>query len=125
MTASKVILLVRGLQRAMADFHRRVTTQAALDVVSVLSSGMSARFHRIESNHILADAAALDPRFQRMAFVDGGTADEAFQRVSTAAAGIAISSREPNQLDSGASESIVWNYFYEEVRMAKIHLFFP
>ncbi|ROL45246.1 hypothetical protein DPX16_17857 [Anabarilius grahami] len=83
---------------------------------------MSSRFHRIHANHILAEAAALDPRFKRMAFPDGRTADETFQRLSTAAA--RISSGKPIQQQpaveglegagSGAG-SIVWSYFHEEV----------
>ncbi|KAI2646804.1 E3 SUMO-protein ligase ZBED1 [Labeo rohita] len=82
---------------------------------------MSSRFHRIHANHILADTAALDPRFKRMAFPDGRTADETFQRLSTAAA--RISSGTPIQQQpaveglegagSGAG-SIVWSYFHEE-----------
>ncbi|KAE8287267.1 hypothetical protein D5F01_LYC15239 [Larimichthys crocea] len=91
-------------------------------MVNALSSGMSARFCRMESNHILADAAGLDPRFKRMAFMDGRTADEAFQTVLTAAARFAISSSEPIQqpvqeegAGSAAPESVVWSYFHEEV----------
>ncbi|XP_049929648.1 uncharacterized protein LOC126408235 isoform X2 [Epinephelus moara] len=113
MTASKVILLAKGLQRA--------TTQAAKDMVNSLCSNMSARFHRMESTHILADAAALDPRFKTMAFMDGRTADETFQRISTAAARLTLSSSEPIQqpvqeegAGSAAPESIVWSYFHEK-----------
>nr|XP_055038135.1 E3 SUMO-protein ligase ZBED1-like [Misgurnus anguillicaudatus]XP_055056889.1 E3 SUMO-protein ligase ZBED1-like [Misgurnus anguillicaudatus] len=83
---------------------------------------MSTRFHKIHANHILAETAALDPRFKRMAFPDARTADETFQRLSTAAA--RISSGTPIQQQpaveglegagSGAG-SIVWSYFHEQV----------
>ncbi len=133
MTASKVILLARGLQRATNDFRRRATTQAAKDMVNCLFANMSTRFHRIESNHILADAAALDPRFKRIAFADARTADETFQRISTAAGRLSPNSSEPIQQpveveeagSAAAAESIVWSYFHEDVRVAKMyHTFF-
>lgn len=123
-----VVALPNEPKKKEGDFQRRATTQAAKDMVNWLSSVISARVHRMESNHILADAAALDPRFNRMAFMVGRTADEAFQRVSTAVARLAISSGKPIQqpvqeerAGSAAPESVVWSYFHEKVRMVKIH----
>lgn len=117
-------MLARGLQRATADFRRNTTTAAAQGVIDSLCASMSSRFHRIHANHILAETAALDQRFKRMAFPDGKTADDTFQRMSTAAA--RISSGTPIQQQpavegagSGAG-SIVWSYFHEEVRVATI-----
>ena len=122
MTASKIMLLARGLQIATTDVQRRATTQAAKDMVNTLS--MSVRWRRMDANHTLADAAALDPRFKRMAFTDGRAADDAFQRISTSAARLALSSSEPIQqpiqgegADSAAS--VAWSYFHEQVRLAK------
>ncbi len=128
MMASKVILLARGLQRATNNFQRRATTQAAKDMVNCLGASMSTRFHRIKSNHILGDAAALDHRFKRMAFADAKTADETFQRISTAAGRLSPSSSEPIQQpvevegagSAAAAESIVWSYFHEDVSVAKL-----
>lgn len=124
-------MLARGLQRATADSRRKTTTAVAQGVIDSLCASMSSRFHRIHANHILAEAAALDPRFKRMAFPDGRTADEMFQRLSTAAA--RISSGKPIQQQpaveglegagSGAG-SIVWSYFHEEVRVATISQIF-
>lgn len=131
MTASKVIVLARGLQRATADVRLNTTTAAAQGVIDSLCASMTSRFHRIHANHILADSAVLDPRFKRMAFPDARTADKTFQRLSAAAA--RISSGTPVQQQpaveglegagSGAG-SIVWSYFHEQVRMATvIHIF--
>jgi len=83
-------VLARGLQRATADFWRNTTTGAAQGVIDSLSASMSSRFHKIPANHILAETVALDPHFKRMAFPDGRTADETFQRLSTAEARISI-----------------------------------
>lgn len=127
-------MLARGLQRATADFRRNTTTAAAQGVIDSLCASMSSRFHRIHANHILAETAALDPRFKRMAFPDGRTADETFQRLSTAAARISSGTGTPIQQQpaveglegagSGAG-SIVWSYFHQEVRVATIiHIFF-
>ncbi|XP_048826335.1 E3 SUMO-protein ligase ZBED1-like isoform X1 [Brienomyrus brachyistius] len=121
LTASKVIVLARGLQRATADFRQNTTTAAAQGVIDSLCASMSSRFHRIHANHILADTAALNPRFKRMAFHDGGTADETFQRLSAAVT--RISSGTPIQQQPAAeglegagsgAGSIVWSYFHEE-----------
>ncbi|XP_039630884.1 E3 SUMO-protein ligase ZBED1-like [Polypterus senegalus] len=105
-----------------AESYLTASKVAAQGVIDSLCASMSLRFHRIHANHILADTAALDPRFRRMAFPDGRTADETFQRLSTAAA--RISSDTPIQQQpaveglegagSGAG-SIVWSYFHEKV----------
>ena len=59
LTASKVIVLARGLQRATVDFRRNITTAAAQGVINSLCATLSTRFHKIHANHILADTAAL------------------------------------------------------------------
>lgn len=117
------MVLARGLQRATADFRRSVTTKAAQEMIQCLVDSMSTRFRRIEAHPILSDAAALDPRFKRMAFSDSRAADEAFQRVSTSAARISRPVHQQRSAEEGAEGgdgghgSIVWSYFQEEVRM--------
>ncbi|KAJ8333549.1 hypothetical protein SKAU_G00415570 [Synaphobranchus kaupii] len=122
-TASKVILLAKGLQRVTANYQRSVTvTQQASDLVNSLCANMAGRFHRMEYNHTLGDAAVLDPRFKKVAFGDATAADEAFQRIATAAGRVTLSSSEPSQqpgqqegAGSAAQGSVVWSHFYDRV----------
>lgn len=62
--------------------------------------------------------------------MDGRSADETFQRISTAAARLSSSSGDPLQQPAqeegaggaGPDESIVWSFFNEKVRVENVCL---
>ncbi|KAF3832801.1 hypothetical protein F7725_026466, partial [Dissostichus mawsoni] len=121
-TASMVILLAKGLQKVTVSYQRSATTQQASDLGNSLCANMASRFLRMEYNHTLGDATALDPRFKKVAFGDARAADEAFQRIATAAGRVTLSSSEPSQqpdqqegAGSAAEGSVVWRYFHDRV----------
>ncbi|KAL6470514.1 hypothetical protein MHYP_G00216330 [Metynnis hypsauchen] len=84
-TASKMLILCRGLQRVTAEHQSRVTTESVKELVNSLCSSMDKKFHRMEYNTILSETTILDPRFKKVAFNDNRAVDEALQRITTAA----------------------------------------
>lgn len=88
MTASKTIILCRGLQRVTAKLQRdgTLTTEKVKEMVALLSASMEKRFHRMEYNVLLSETSILDPRFKKLAFNAQGAVDEAVNRLITAAA---------------------------------------
>nr|XP_029131993.1 zinc finger BED domain-containing protein 4-like [Labrus bergylta] len=87
-TASKVILLARGLQK-IASSHQRAAgnlSEPVRKLVDNICSQMSHRFHKIESHVLLSEAAALDPRFKKKAFRQDEAADNVFHRLCNSAA---------------------------------------
>ncbi|XP_037389152.1 E3 SUMO-protein ligase ZBED1-like [Pygocentrus nattereri] len=84
-TASRMLILCRGLQRVTVEHQSRVTTESVKELVNSLCSSMDKKFHRMEYNTILSETTILDPRFKKVAFNDKQAVDEALQRITTAA----------------------------------------
>ncbi|XP_056269527.1 zinc finger BED domain-containing protein 4-like [Pseudoliparis swirei] len=85
-TASKMLILCKGVQRVTAEHQTRVTTGKVTELVAALYASMDRKFHRIEYNPILSESTVLNPRFKKLAFHDNRAVDEALQRVTAAAA---------------------------------------
>ena len=87
MTASKVILMARGLQRIVARNQGNPSIHEPVkNLVDSLMTEMLKRFSKVEYIEKLADATCLDPRFKKQAFVNSKVADEAVKRMTSAAA---------------------------------------
>ncbi|MBN3319230.1 PFD5 protein, partial [Atractosteus spatula] len=85
-SASKVIILARGLQRIAATRPRNAGLPGPVArMLSALQAAMSRRFDDIERQPQLAEASLLDPRFKRRAFTDERAAEEAVSSVVAAA----------------------------------------
>ncbi|XP_048829491.1 zinc finger BED domain-containing protein 4-like [Brienomyrus brachyistius] len=67
-TASKMLILCKGLQRVTAEHQTRVTTGKVAELVAALCASMDRKFHRIEYNSVLSETTMLDPRCKRLAF---------------------------------------------------------
>ncbi|KAK7162496.1 hypothetical protein R3I93_006724 [Phoxinus phoxinus] len=126
-TASKMILLCKGLQRITANRQREanVTTGQVIELMDTLCSSMDRKFHKMEYNHVLSETAALDPRFKKLAFSDARAIDEALQRITSAAGRDSPSSQTPGQQEAEGAEgaeapavvpqtSAVWMLFDEK-----------
>ncbi|XP_073470722.1 zinc finger BED domain-containing protein 4-like [Aquarana catesbeiana] len=88
-TASKVILMARGLQKVVQKFRGTASNHGpVMQMMNALSEEMQKRFHQIEHFRQLAEATLLDPRFKQRAFHDAAAADEASKSVIAAAARI-------------------------------------
>lgn len=125
MTASKTILLARGLQRITANHLRanQVLKPMTRALLTALNCDMAKIFHRIEYNILLSEASALDPRFKKRAFSDEQSASDTVQRLTHAAAQVIISSPTAHQGEGEAEvaeagpmqDSLVWSDFDEQV----------
>lgn len=120
MTASKVILMTRGLQRIVVQFQRNPSNfDPVKKLVDSLMSEMTRRFGKVEHIEKLADATCLDPRFKKQAFVNHQAAEETVKRVTAAAAAInTAQSEEENTSDPGATAStgaMFWEDFDQRV----------
>ncbi|KAJ8333425.1 hypothetical protein SKAU_G00414330 [Synaphobranchus kaupii] len=125
-TASKMLLLCKGLQRITAHHQREATatTGQVRELVNTLCASMERKFHRMEYNHVLSETTALDPRFKKLAFSDNRALDEALQRITTAA-GRGSPSSQPAQVPDQQGEegagaqavepqmSAIWRLFDE------------
>lgn len=130
-TASKVILLSRSLQKICTRYLRSgVFRKPIIDMLETMTKDMATRFHKVEFHHLLSEASALDPRFKKRAFSDDHAANEAFQRLKNAAGRVRLSSsaHQTEQQQAAASaaaasppppqetqESLVWGDFDEQV----------
>ncbi|KAI4895513.1 hypothetical protein NFI96_017091, partial [Prochilodus magdalenae] len=86
-TASKVILLARGLQKITSNVRRAVNLTDSVELLVVtICQQMSHRFHKIESHALLSEAAALDPKFKKKAFGKDEDADRVYRQLCNAAA---------------------------------------
>ena len=131
-TASKIIILARGLQRVNANHLRSgcFKQPVVVSLLTALNAEMAKRFHRIEFNALLSESSILDPRFKRKSFSDDQAATEAIQRLTTAAAQVTISnpSQQEALVEEGAAggqvteESMVWGDFDEQVSGLVSHL---
>ncbi|XP_062403782.1 E3 SUMO-protein ligase ZBED1-like [Sardina pilchardus] len=130
-TASKVILLARGLQKITASRIRSgcFNQPVVQELLSGLNAEMSKRFRRIEFNNFLAESSMLDPRFKRKAFTDDDAANEVIQGLTNAAAQVTISSSSQQDAlaEQGAAArpieaSQVWGDFDEQVSGLVSHI---
>ncbi|XP_075204231.1 uncharacterized protein LOC142310598 [Anomaloglossus baeobatrachus] len=94
-TASKMLLLCRGLQRVTANQRDgAINTEKVKELVAALCASMERKFQRMEFNTILSETTLLDPRFKKLTFSDNRAVDEALQRI-TAAARCSLTSQPP------------------------------
>uniref|UniRef100_A0A9J7YQM9 HAT C-terminal dimerisation domain-containing protein n=1 Tax=Cyprinus carpio carpio TaxID=630221 RepID=A0A9J7YQM9_CYPCA len=124
-TASKVILMARGLQRIVARYQRNPSSfDPVKKLVDTLMSEMTRRFGKVEHIEKLADATCLDPRFKKQAFVNHQAAEETVKRITAAAAAInPAQSEEENTSDPGATASagaMFWEDFDERVATLRL-----
>ncbi|XP_077148974.1 E3 SUMO-protein ligase ZBED1-like [Ranitomeya variabilis] len=86
-TASKMLLLCKGLQKVTADREREgaLTTEQGRQLVSALIATMDRKFHNMEYNIVFSETTLLDPRFKKLAFSDTRAAEEAIKRITAAA----------------------------------------
>ncbi|XP_039593067.1 uncharacterized protein LOC120515810 isoform X2 [Polypterus senegalus] len=117
--------LCKGLQWVAAHHQRSVTVDKVKELATALSSSMDRKFLRMEYNTVLSETTALDPRFKKVAFHDSRAVDEAFQRISAAAARCHPSSLsappsegQEEEIGAGATSqepqaSAVWRLFDE------------
>ncbi|CAM4510891.1 unnamed protein product [Leuciscus chuanchicus] len=114
-SASKMLLLCKGLQRVTAQ--QTVTMQKGKELVAALCSAMDRKFLRMEYNTVHSETTLLDPRFKKLAFNDNRAVDEALQRISAAAARCTPSSQPAPPLEGQVYEepqtSVVWRLFDE------------
>ncbi|KAK4306922.1 hypothetical protein Pmani_021276 [Petrolisthes manimaculis] len=95
-TGSKAILMARGLQRATAYRQRNLSTyQPVRELINTLMAELSKRFVGIEQVNVLAEAALLDPKFKKQAFVHENHADDAQTRVVGLVVAVSRGARPP------------------------------
>ncbi|XP_056603707.1 E3 SUMO-protein ligase ZBED1-like [Triplophysa dalaica] len=121
-TASKVILMIRGLQRIVTRYQRNPSSSEHVKkLVDSLMLEMTKRFGKVEHIQKLADATCLDPRFKKQAFVNQQAAEETVKRVTAAAGAMnTVQSEEENTSEgvTGATASagaMFWEDFDERV----------
>ncbi|XP_040278901.1 E3 SUMO-protein ligase ZBED1-like isoform X2 [Bufo bufo] len=103
-TASKVILMARGLQKAVQRLRGAISNYGPVsEMINALTDEMQKRFYQIEHIQQLAEATLLDPRFKRRAFHDPVAANEASKSVTMAAARI-WSSMQVDQPHTGLTD---------------------
>ncbi|XP_076737306.1 zinc finger BED domain-containing protein 4-like [Maylandia zebra] len=120
-TASKMLILCKGLQRVTAEHQTRVTTGKVKELVDALCASMDRKFHRMEYNAVLSETTILDPRFKKLVFNDNRAVDEALQRITAAARSSQPTPLPGNQEGEEAEEdeqkeqqaSAVWRFFEE------------
>ena len=118
MTASKVILMTRGLQKIVARNQRNPSIHKPVkDLVDSLMTEMLKRFSKVEFTEKLAEATCLDPRFKKQAFINIKAADEAVKRITAAAAHVNPLYREEEDTYSttASTGAMFWEDFDERV----------
>ncbi|XP_044140147.1 E3 SUMO-protein ligase ZBED1-like isoform X1 [Bufo gargarizans] len=104
MTASKVILMARGLQKVVQRLRGAISNYGpVMEMINALTDEMQKHFYQIEHFQQLAEATLLDPRFKQRAFHDPVAADEASKSVTMAAARIG-SSMQVDQPHTGLTD---------------------
>lgn len=115
MTASKVILMARGLQRIVARHQRNPSIHEPVQkLVDSLMAEMQKRFSKVEQIEKLADATCLDPRFKKQAFVNNKAADDAVKRITAAAAHSHPSHSEEEEGQDPAAAASAGAMFWED-----------
>ncbi|XP_068130731.1 E3 SUMO-protein ligase ZBED1-like isoform X2 [Hyperolius riggenbachi] len=124
MTTSKVILMARGLQRAIQRLKGAVSNHGpVLAMMDTLSKEMNNHFQQVEYLPPFAEATLLDPRFKLKAFYHTAAADEATKNIITAIARTEDSNQhqvgftDPTTTPAPQSERAVsfWEDFDERV----------
>ncbi|CAB4063499.1 unnamed protein product [Lepeophtheirus salmonis] len=120
-TASKMLILCKGLQRVTAVNQTSVITANVQELVDILCATMDRKFNRMGYNIILSETTILDPRFKKLAFNDTKAFEEAIHRITITAARLS----HPTTLPGGQKgtqyeyerphESDVWSLFKERV----------
>ncbi|XP_019744386.1 zinc finger BED domain-containing protein 4-like [Hippocampus comes] len=111
-TASKVLILCKGLQKVTAEHQTRVTTGKVKELVDALCVSMDRKFHRMEWNTVLSETTILDPRFKKLAFTDNRADDKALQRITSAAERSSQSTPLPGGQEGEETQaSAVWRFF--------------
>ena len=121
-TASKVIMLARGLITACNKIQPTLRNDLSKALMTKLLEGMQKRFSNMESNVLLARATFLDPRFKKNGFVtESGyrnvkeSVTAAISRQLSASSGDALSSAAPEISRSETSvvdvEDLIWGDF--------------
>ena len=128
MTASKVILMVKGLQRIVANLSRQGQSTSKSDLLGKMQSEFEGRFSRVEDSHLLAEATIIDPRFKKAAFTDRA-ADSAFKGITAMAARVSVqTSRNEQEEDQAgntpaphvdAGGALFWQDFDQHIRTVK------
>ena len=115
MTASKVILMARGLQRIVARNQGNPSIHEPVkNLVDSLMTEMLKRFSKVEYIEKLADATCLDPRFKKQAFVNSKVADEAVKRITSAVAHVNPLHREEEEDSHSATAASAGAMFWED-----------
>ncbi|XP_060759792.1 zinc finger BED domain-containing protein 4-like [Neoarius graeffei] len=119
-TASKMLLLCKGLQQVTGQHQLTVTVQKVKELVAALCSAVDRKFLHMEFNTVLSETTLLDPRFKKLAFSDNRAVDEALQRITAAAAKCTPSSQPAPPLEGQVEEepqtSAVWRLFDERAK---------
>ncbi|CAB4060257.1 unnamed protein product [Lepeophtheirus salmonis] len=120
-TASKMLILCRGLQRVTVENQTSILTANVKELVNTLCAIMNKMFHRLEYNIVLSETTILDPRFKKLAFNDTTAFDETVQRITSRAARFS----HPSPMSEGQEgteekqerrqESDVWRLFEERL----------
>ncbi|XP_040582127.1 zinc finger BED domain-containing protein 4-like [Lepeophtheirus salmonis] len=120
-TASKMLILCRGLQRVTVENQTSILTANVKELVNTLCAMMNKMFHRLEYNIVLSETTILDPRFKKLAFNDTTAFDETVQRITSRAARFS----HPSPMSEGQEgteekqerrqESDVWRLFEERL----------
>ena len=121
-TASKMLILCKGLQRVTAEHQTRVTTGKVKELVDALCASMDREFNRMEYDTILSETTILDPRFKKLVFNDNRVVDKALQRITAAARSSQPTplpgDREGEEAEEGEQKeqqaSAIWRFFEEQ-----------
>jgi len=95
-TASKIIMLSRGLVTACHKIEPILTNDVSKALTTKLLEGMQKRFGGLESNKLLARATFLDPRFKKKGFVTESGYNSVKENITAAIS---------NQLATSSSEA--------------------
>jgi len=104
-TASKVIMLARGLSTACHKILPTLTNAVAKVLTSKLLEGMQKRFGCMESNNLLARTTFLDPRFKKKGFVTESGYNSVKESITAAISReLAASSSQASSLEAQAPD---------------------
>lgn len=82
-TSSRVIPQVRFLKKDFAKLEGTLKTDISKLSLGILNKAIAKRFGKVESNHFLAVATILDPRFKKVYFTDIVALTNALNRINS------------------------------------------
>ncbi|MGH0151274.1 UNVERIFIED_CONTAM: hypothetical protein FKN15_059132 [Acipenser sinensis] len=92
-SVSKVIIMAKGLLKITTTLKRNTTVPlSVINMLSVMQTSTSRRFHNIEYQALLAEASLLDPRFKKRVFTDDRAAEETVRTITAAAGRMSVAS---------------------------------